>query len=210
MELATLSLGYLATNCYILYGETSAVVIDPAAEPSRIFTVIDYIRVPVSHIIYTHAHWDHTGAGSEVKEYTGAEIFMSELDRDLFKHIESGEYDFLFSGRSTAGKPDKYLKDGDEVVSGDIRLKIISTPGHSPGGISLYTSDMLFSGDTIFRGSIGRTDLPGGDLGDIRNSIMEKIFKFPENTVIYPGHGPSTTISWEKKNNPYTNSEIFH
>ncbi len=189
MNLKSLTVGPLATNCYIL-SDTTAIVIDPGAEPEIILSELDKLSVKLTHIIYTHAHWDHTGAGYELKKQTGAEVLMGKNEVDIF--IE-GE---------TAG-PDRLLEDGDHISSDGMELKVLQTPGHTPGSISLYLNTWLFSGDVIFFNSIGRTDLPGGDYGELEKSIRDKIYALDDNVKIFPGHGPETAVGWEKKNNPF-------
>ncbi len=199
MKLKTLIVGPLAANCYILY-DNNAVVIDPGGEGERILTELSELSLPVTHIIYTHAHPDHTGAGYEVKKQTGAEVILGKNDVDILSNEQwSG-----FAGNPA--QPDRLVGEGEYISSGSIRIKVLQTPGHTPGGISLYTNGWLFSGDTIFLNSIGRTDLSGGNYEELKNSIRNKIYTLDNNVKIFPGHGGPTTVAQEKKNNIYLNA----
>ncbi|MFC2061344.1 MBL fold metallo-hydrolase [Elusimicrobiota bacterium] len=201
MQIKILPVGSLATNCYVISRE-NVIVIDPGAEAEKIISEIEKLSLPLTHIIYTHAHGDHTGAAYDLKEmYESAEVSMGSKDVDLLQSKSSLDQLLGLSGKPA--EPDRLLNEGDIIQSGSIELKVIETPGHTAGGISLYFEDSLFSGDTIFLNSIGRTDLAGGNLEDIKNSIINKIYKLDDNVKIYPGHGPPTNVGWEKKNNLY-------
>lgn len=201
MNLRTLSLGPLATNCYIIYDNT-AVIVDPAFEPENILEELEKISVTLTHIIYTHAHLDHTGAGFELKDRTGAQVILGEKDMGIFNNSESSlKYWPELGGKSA--DPDRLVREGDKIISNGIQLEVLFTPGHTPGSISLFTPGIIFSGDTIFLNSVGRTDLPGGDFDELRKSIINKIFTLDDNVQIYPGHGPKTSVGWEKNNNPF-------
>ncbi|MFH1415003.1 MAG: MBL fold metallo-hydrolase [Elusimicrobiota bacterium] len=204
MTLETLTVGYLSSNCYILYTD-NAVIIDPGAESERIIRTIDKLSVPVSHIIYTHAHWDHIGAGYDVKSHTGAEVLLGKRDLDIFHHFRS-KMEIKLGAEVRPAEPDRLVEDGDIIKSGSMELKIMETPGHTPGGISINTNGMLFSGDVIFYNSIGRTDLPGGSMDELKDSILNKIYKLDDNVEIFPGHGSTTTIGREKQENPFIRS----
>lgn len=199
MKVATITVGPIAANCYILY-EDKAVIIDPGAEPQNILAELNKLSIPLEYIIYTHAHWDHMGAAFELKEQTGAKVIMSVNDTETYKSFNLSAW-LGFEGKPA--EPDIFVKDGEYITAGAIKLKVIETPGHSPGGISLYTDGFLFSGDTIFYNSIGRTDLPGGDIKVLEDSIRNKIYTLDDDVEIYPGHGPATSVGWEKENNPF-------
>ena len=201
LNIKTLTLGPLATNCYILSDDT-AIVIDPAAEPDKILSELR--EVTLTHIIYTHAHWDHILAGDKLKKETDAEVILGEKELDLFNNHTANLNDY-FDAEGSIAAPGRLVREGDRIVSGNITLKVIATPGHTPGGISLYVDEMLFCGDTVFMGSVGRTDFPGGSSKQLKETIRNKIITLDDNVRIYPGHGPATTVGYEKKNNPFFN-----
>jgi hydroxyacylglutathione hydrolase len=179
MQIKTIKVGSLLTNCFILIDEESkeAVIIDPGDEASRILPEISGLKV--RHIIITHGHPDHFGAIDEIKEKTGATLLMNPADSWFLK-------------------PDRALNEGDEVKFGNIVLKVLHTPGHSKGSICLITGNQLFSGDTLFAWGHGRTDLPGGSTADMRKSL-KRLSALPDNTKVYPGHEEFTTIKDEKE-----------
>ncbi len=202
MQYLTVSVGPLSTNCYIVYDQT-AVIIDPGDESELIMSKLNELSVPLTHIIYTHGHWDHTGAAAELKSKTTAEVVMGKNEIDIFESVEFSNLAKHFNFQGNPAKPDRYVDDGDIILSGNIELKVIYTPGHSPGSISLYTNGWLFSGDTIFHNSIGRTDIEGGNIQDLEKSIRNRIYSFADDVKIFPGHGEPTTVAWEKANNMF-------
>jgi len=191
-------------NCFILGCELTkqAVVIDPGDDADRILMELGKSNLTVKYLINTHGHFDHVSANKRMKEATGAQIAIHPEDEPMLHELSQSA---LMFGLSAENSPpaDILLKDGDEVSFGDITLQVIHTPGHSRGGISLYTKGHLFSGDTLFAGSIGRTDLSGGDYDTLISSIKEKLLIFDEDTIVYTGHGPETTIGNEKRMNPF-------
>ncbi|MGA2192142.1 MAG: MBL fold metallo-hydrolase [Nitrospirota bacterium] len=206
MILETVVVGALAVNCYIVGSSSAheAAAIDPGDDAARIMAAINRHGLKLKYIIFTHGHFDHVGAGKELKEATHAEVLINEKDAELLKN--NAVQAALFGMKTKpAPKPDKYLKEGDIIKFGEVELTVIETPGHTRGGISLYSKKdgVVFTGDTLFWGSIGRTDLPGGDYKTIINSLKTKLGRLPDSTRVYPGHGDSTTISFEKQQNPY-------
>lgn len=204
MEIIELVVGELDVNCYIIgEGEKNEwAVIDPGGDAEKILDVIRHRHIPVKFIINTHGHPDHTGANSRVKKATGAPLYIHKDDANMLSGL------FVQLARSTGIKgasstPDYFLKDGEELFLGDTALRIIHTPGHTRGGICILTDCAIFTGDTLFAGSIGRTDLPGGSLSTLLKSIKERLFLFPDELVVYPGHGPKTTLGEEKHHNPF-------
>lgn len=191
MILETIPVGMLAANCYILGCKDTkeGVVIDPGGDASKILYKIEKLDLTIKYIILTHGHDDHIGAIDEIKEKTNAPIAIHKLDKEILE----GENKLA----------DLYLKDGDILPIGSIELEIIHTPGHSPGGICIFTEGIVFTGDTLFAGSIGRTDFYKGSMEQILSSIRNKLFVLPENTKVYPGHGPSSSIAREKNTNPF-------
>lgn len=201
-----LVVGQLQVNCYILADEKTkeAVVIDPGDDAEAILGIIKDKGLAVKYIVNTHAHFDHVGANGRLKEATGAAILIHKADSPLLHTTvkQAGMF-----GMTTAASPaaDRQVEDGDVISAGEVSLKVLYTPGHSSGGISLLEQGMVFTGDALFAGSIGRTDLPGGDLMTLISSIKAKLMTLPDETRVFPGHGPASTIGEERKENPFLN-----
>jgi hydroxyacylglutathione hydrolase len=199
-----LVVGPIQANCYILGCERTreAAVIDPGDEVDRILMTLAKDELRCGCIINTHGHFDHSGANKRLKEATGGQLILHEADAPMVLNQAA-------SGRMWGMKvensppPNRYVKEGDIITFGDVSLKVLHTPGHSPGGISLVTDKVVFVGDTLFAGSIGRTDFPGGDYDGLLQSVREKIFALGDDVVIYSGHGPETTVGREKRTNPF-------
>lgn len=191
-------------NCYILGCEetSAAIVIDPGDDTDKILTVLAEAKLKVKYIINTHGHFDHVGGNRKLKEATAAEILIHADDAPMLNHLQEAAAAFGLSSDNSPA-PDRLLKDGDNVSCGSITLEVLHTPGHSPGGISLFTQGSVFVGDTLFAGSIGRTDLPGGDFDILKSSIHNKLFVLPDDVIVYPGHMGTTTIGQEKRYNPF-------
>ena len=204
MIIKTLAVGPIMANCFIVGCENtkSAVVIDPGDEADKILMTLAESQLTVKYIINTHGHFDHVGANKRLKEATGADILIHQDDAFMLEHISSASMAF---GLKVEDSPpaDRTLADGDTVTFGDITLTVIHTPGHSPGGISLVTDKVVFVGDSLFYGSIGRTDFPGGDYNTLISSIKTKLFPLGDDVKVYTGHGPATTIGQEKRMNPF-------
>jgi glyoxylase-like metal-dependent hydrolase (beta-lactamase superfamily II) len=199
----TFTVGLMEANCYILYNldKREGLIIDPGAEASRLIKFIKQEKISIRYIINTHGHPDHIGANREVKEQTKAPILIHQYDAPMLAKSQS-VLPFLFPLQHSSPPADTFIKDGDLIECADMRLKVLHTPGHTPGGISLLTNESIFTGDTLFSGSIGRFDLPGGSQQILLNSI-KKILSLDENLIIYPGHGPSTTVGQELHSNPF-------
>lgn len=211
MLLLTVPVGLLSTNCYIVACDDTreAAVIDPGDEASEILEKINDNNLHVKYIINTHAHWDHIGANNALKLETKAEVLLHKNDVDILQDEFRNLAGFL-GVTETASEVDVLLSDGDIVEIGEsISFEVLHTPGHTPGSICLLGKDILFSGDTLFSGSIGRTDLPGGSYKNIISSVNEKIKNLPEHLEIYPGHGPKTSVKEEKENNPFLKESSF-
>jgi hydroxyacylglutathione hydrolase len=196
--------GPIMANCYIVgCKETNeAVVIDPGDDADMILLKLAELKLKVKYIINTHGHFDHVGANRKMKEATGAELLIHALDAPMLGSLSQAAASFGLKSENSP-PPDKTIDDGDIITFGKISLKVIHTPGHSPGGISLYTDGYLFVGDTLFQGSIGRTDLPGGNFNTLKASIQNKLFTLSDNVRVFTGHGPETSIGKEKRYNPF-------
>jgi hydroxyacylglutathione hydrolase len=200
----TMAVGPIQANCFILGCEETleAVVIDPGEEADRILKAIAESNLTVKYIINTHGHMDHVSANKKLKDATGAPILIHPLDAPMLAQVASSAAAWGLNAENSPA-PDRELEDGDEISFGNITLTAIHTPGHTPGGISLLAKDDVFVGDTLFAGSIGRTDFPGGSFGTIKESIQQKLFKLGDDIRVHAGHGPTTTIGQEKRHNPF-------
>ena len=196
MKVLALPVGQLETNCYVVTDENALVcaVIDPGDESNTILDYIEDNKLSCKAILITHAHFDHVSAVNAMLEATGAELYMCEKDLELAK---TGA-----SGRFTPPENTHFYKDGDEVKVAGLTFKVMETPGHTPGGVTLICGDALFTGDTLFRGSCGRTDLPGGDMrAELRS--LKRIASLEGDYEVYPGHAESSMLSIEREHNPY-------
>ncbi|MCP5113349.1 MAG: MBL fold metallo-hydrolase [bacterium] len=201
-----LPVGMLACNCSIFGDETTreAMVIDPGDNIDEIQEILTKHGLTVKAIVITHAHIDHIGGAAELRKATGAPVYMNAQDRALLDQLD---IQASWIGMESPGMVDidSEARDADKLVVGTTELNVLHTPGHTQGSISLWipSENKLIAGDTLFRESIGRTDLPGGDGHQILASIREKLLPLPEDAVVIPGHGPSTTIGHEKEVNPF-------
>lgn len=204
MIITSLPTGPLEVNCYIVGSEDTgkAAVIDPGGNVESILEVLRQHDLTLTMVINTHGHFDHIGANRPLIEKTGCELLIHQDDAPLLER--AAEHAALFGlSASRSPEPTRLLTDGDMVVLGDLSIRVIHTPGHSPGGVCLHVGDCLFVGDTLFSGSIGRTDLPGGNHQQLINNIKEKLLCLDDKTKVFPGHGPATTIGREKHYNPF-------
>jgi len=199
-----LTLGELRTNCYLVGSETTrdGIVIDPASDPQAILDEVRRLGLRINLIVNTHGHVDHFMALEIVRQATGARFALHADDVRLLPRAAKAAMEW-FGRPADAPEPDVLLEDGDTVEAGDVRLAVIHTPGHSRGGICLYTEGTLFSGDTLFQRSIGRHDFYGGNQEQLLHSIATRLLTLPGDTVVLPGHGPGTTIGFERQNNPF-------
>ncbi|HYA88030.1 MAG TPA: MBL fold metallo-hydrolase [Nitrospirota bacterium] len=208
MLLMRLVVGPLQVNCFILADEKTldAVVIDPGDDAEDILKIIRDKRLKVRYVVDTHAHFDHVGANKAIKDATGALLLLHEADAAALASVSKQSSAF---GMVTVSSPpaDKYVKHGDVITAGEVALKVLHTPGHTPGGISLLEQGMVFTGDALFAGSIGRTDFPGGDLTTLLRSIKTNLMTLPDDTKVFSGHGPASTIGDERRDNPFLNEQ---
>lgn len=204
MKIKKFEVGPLFVNCYVLYDENTkdALVIDPGDEPDLILDFIKEEGLHVKYIICTHGHFDHIGAVKEIKEETGAETILHKSDIEIYRNSPQVAMQFFGIEIDPQPEPDKLIENEESMIIFNKEIKILHTPGHSPGSISLYIENNLFTGDTLFAGSVGRTDLIGGSMEKLLNSL-KKIATLPLETVILPGHGPKTKLEIEIKTNPF-------
>lgn len=205
MIIKALPLGDFAVNCYIVASETTkeGMLIDPGAEAKTILDQVRKLGLTISLIVNTHAHLDHTMELGAVKEALGARFALHAADVPILENVPATT--LLWMGRRIPDvpAPEIVLQDGDAIDVGDLHFTVIHTPGHSPGSICLHTDGIVFSGDTLFFYGIGRTDLPGGSYEQLMESIATRLLVLPDDTIVYPGHGPDTTIGQEKQGNPF-------
>ena len=189
------------TNCYIVQDEETkeTMVIDPGGDVDKIIEMLNTIHAKVKYILLTHCHGDHIAGVNELKQRVGGKILIHRLDEEGLRDPNVNLAEYVGLGRVIV-QADARLDDGDLIHVGNLEFKILHTPGHTKGGISIYSEEekLLFSGDTLFRGSWGRTDLPTSSFEDIIKSITEKLMVLPEDTIVYPGHGKSTMIKEEE------------
>ena len=201
MKITRMPLGALQTNCYIVSNGEHVLVFDPSAEPKAIIGKLKDIGLPVDGILLTHTHYDHFGALDEVQAFTGARVYMSDIETDWLTDI-SKNGSIRFTEEITSAVTPNTLKEGQATV-GAFKFDVIHTPGHSPGSLSYKFDDFVISGDVLFNKGVGRTDLYGGSTSELMHSIREKLYKLAPETVVYAGHNVPTTIGDEKENNPY-------
>ena len=203
-QVEPLIVGPLMSNCYIVWDEKKkqGVIIDPGDDPQDILDRVKDLGITIKYILATHGHFDHVGGVASLRQNLNAEFLAHE--KDFF---------FIEDGKNAANRwnvdieqpprPDRFIKEGDKIKFGEFELEVLHTPGHSPGGVSFLYDRMLFGGDTLFQGSIGRTDFRQGSFEDLSNSIKTRLYTLPDDTIVYTGHGPVTTIGDEKKYNAF-------
>ena len=204
-----MEVGSLMANCYIVGSEKTkdGMVIDPGAEAQRILKAVQELGLKIEAIVATHAHMDHVSAVGELKAATGAEFLIHEDDAPGLKEVEPFA-SFFGESFPQPPPPDRLLKHGDIIRVGDLAFKVLHTPGHTLGGMCLAGEGVVFTGDTLFAQGIGRFDLPGGDYPALMEAIRSRLMALPDDTVVYPGHGPETSIGHEHQYNPYITGEL--
>lgn len=204
MKYEMIVVGALETNCYLVYCEETreSAIVDPGGDPERIIRKIGELGLKPVILINTHGHVDHVGANVDIKEKYDIPLCIHSSDSKMLDNIIASAMG-LFLGAKKSPKPDKFCEEGEKIPIGNSSLEVIHTPGHSPGSISLSGDGFLLSGDLLFCGGVGRTDLPGGSWSVLEDSIRNKIFNFPDETIVLPGHGPATTVGQEKMANPF-------
>lgn len=205
MKIKQLPLGPIGTNCYIIYKENTALIVDPGDSPNQIIQFLEKEKLRPIAILLTHTHFDHIGAVDPIREAFNIPVFVHALEEDWLEDPSlNGSQFFALPAPITAKKAEKTLEEGTLSI-GDFEMEVRHTPGHSPGSCSFifHHEGFVIAGDTLFQGGIGRTDLPGGDFAQLYASIHHKLLSLPESLIVYPGHGPKTTIDEEKKFNPF-------
>ncbi|MGQ9631251.1 MAG: MBL fold metallo-hydrolase [bacterium] len=204
MIVKSLVVGLLGTNCFIVGcdGGGSGMVIDPGGDVSYITEAIDRLGLKIEYIVNTHGHSDHILGNDVIREVTGARVVIHEDDADMLGDPQRNLS--YFTGAFVEASPaDILVREGDVLRCGRLSFRVLHTPGHTPGSITLVGEGAAFTGDTLFAGSVGRTDLPGASYPDLIRSLREKLMALDESTVVYPGHGPQTTIGDEARTNPF-------
>lgn len=201
MEIKVLHLGLIKTNCYLVSTQKAAVVIDPGFIREGTYDFLDQNSDKERLILLTHAHFDHIGGAADLREKTGVKIAIGEEDAPALCDKSLNLAD-CFHADIPPFSADITFKNGDEFSVGDIKFRVMHTPGHTVGGVCYYTEDCLFSGDTLFESSAGRTDFPGGDMKALKKSLR-RLMLLPGDVKVYPGHGDFTTISRERENNMF-------
>jgi len=199
-----LALGVYAANCYIVGCDATneVIVVDPGGEPDEILSKVEKLNLKIKYIILTHGHGDHIGGLVELREKAKVPVLIHEKDEELL--LDSNKnFSSLMSMKNVELSPNELLKGGELLQLGKLTVEVIHTPGHTMGSISLKIDGIILSGDTLFAGSIGRTDFPGGSYEDIIKSIKEKLMIYEDDVLIFPGHGPATNIKVEKSTNPF-------
>jgi hydroxyacylglutathione hydrolase len=203
--IVAMPVGLIQTNCYIVGCEEAkeGAIIDPGGHPERILAEVKHQGLTIKYVLNTHAHFDHTDANGAIVKATGAPLAIHPKDRDLLQAAGGASW---FGVRADAGPPpDIEIQDGDELEIGRLCFQVLHTPGHTPGHVCFYepTEGVLFDGDVLFYMGVGRADLPGGNWQQLIHSIEQVLFALPDETIVYSGHGPETTIGQEKRHNPW-------
>lgn len=208
MEIETLSTGLIGANTYIVWtkGDESCIVIDPGGSPEIVGERLRNLGLKPEVIVLTHGHFDHIGGVKRLREQFGAKVLIHERDAKMLTSARENLSRY-FGLECMQAPPDGLLQEGQAICSGQTELKVLHTPGHSPGGVCLTGGGAVFTGDTLFRGGVGRTDFPGGDSARLLASIKEKLLPLPDETRVYPGHGGASDIGYERTHNAFLRRE---
>lgn len=205
LKIGSITMGVCQTNCYFVYREGTKDVIffDPADRGEDLYRMLQEKGFQVKAILLTHGHFDHIWGVDKLRGLSGAPVYACEAERGLCEDADANVSEQ--AGRACTIQPDYYVKDGEEIAAAGMRCRLIATPGHTAGSCCYYFEEagFLIAGDTLFQESVGRTDFPTGSMSDLVRSVKEKLFILPGETKVYPGHGDSTTIGYEKENNPF-------
>jgi len=204
MRVETLAVGAFATNCYVVAGDggDECAVIDPGGEGERVAAFVQGAGLTVKYVLATHGHADHTGGVAAVKAALGGLFVAPEADVEMLARPD-GWMTAMLPDFEMPPPVDVAVRDGDVLELGEAEFRVLATPGHTPGGVSYVVGDVVFAGDTLFQGSIGRTDLPGGSLEEELASIRYVLFPLGDEVTVFSGHGPATTIGHERRTNPF-------
>jgi glyoxylase-like metal-dependent hydrolase (beta-lactamase superfamily II) len=195
--------GRLQTNCYLLQAENEMIIIDPGDEPERILRFVKDLSLTPRLIVATHTHFDHILGVERIRKDLHIPFAINKEDLEILESMQTRVQQFMGFSVPPPPKVDQFLRDGQSITLGQDKVKVLHTPGHSPGSISLVGQGFVFTGDALFNQSIGRTDLPGGDTDTLIRSITDRLFNLNDDTIVYPGHGPETSIGDEKRANPF-------
>ena len=202
--------GSFQENCWVIGNRRTGegICVDPGDQPDEILAMARDMGVRIKHIANSHAHIDHILGVRGVKEATGATFLLHPGDLEMARNTASMASRWMGTAIENPPDPDQFLSDGDEIDVDGLKLKVLHTPGHTPGSVCFYANGVVFAGDTLFAGSIGRTDLPGGDYDQEMGSIVERLLALPDDTIVLPGHMDQTTIGHERQRNPYVRMEL--
>lgn len=206
MHVKSMSLGPLGTNCYVVYDDRNALIIDPGGEANIITDFLDEEKLSPQAILLTHAHFDHIGAVEDLRFFYGLDVYLHKNEASWLEEPRLNG-SISFTGEEIKTKQAEYILEPGEIRIASFTFEVVHTPGHSPGSVSFIFKDegFVIAGDVLFQQGIGRTDLPGGDMKQLETSIRKHLYQLDNTFVVYPGHGPRTTIGNEKANNPFVN-----